>query len=88
MPRVCKTCTFGEGEGFYDSYGEINFGPMVHGFDYPDETGRDELAVRLWKQAIMRDGRILYPLPDADKGELIRRYIRPMKRICLWKKYD
>ena len=61
-----RPCTFGEGEGFYDSYGEINFGPMVHGFDYPDET--------------MRDGRILYPLPDADKGELIRRYIRPMKR--------
>lgn len=75
-----RPCTFGEGEGFYDSYGEINFGLMVHGFDYPDETGRDELTVRLWQQAVMRDGRILYPLPDDDKGELVRRYIRPMKR--------
>lgn len=75
-----RPCTFGEGEGFYDNYGELNFGLMVHGFDYPDETGKDELAVRLWPQAVMQDGRILYPLPNSDTSELVKRYIKPMKK--------
>ncbi len=75
-----RPCTFGDGEGFYDNYGQINFGLMVHGFDYPDETGKDEFAVRLWSQAVMQDGRILYPLPDSDTEEIMRRYIKPMKK--------
>jgi CRISPR-associated protein Cas5d len=72
--------SFGEGIGFYDDYGELSFGLMVHGFDYPDETGRDEMCVRLWKNAIMKNGRILYPLPFEDNSEIVRRYIKPMKK--------
>ncbi|MDR0880791.1 MAG: type I-C CRISPR-associated protein Cas5c [Clostridioides sp.] len=48
-------CEFGEGEGYYDEYGEISFGPMFHGFNYPDETGEDKLETRFWN-AKMVDG--------------------------------
>ena len=55
--RECQAyvepCVFGEGEGFYDTYGTIDFGIMFHGFDYPDETGKNELVVRLWKQSMI-----------------------------------
>jgi CRISPR-associated protein Cas5d len=41
---------FGKKPGFYDDYpGEIDFGVMLHGISYPDETGNDELEVRLWR---------------------------------------
>ena len=56
---------------------------MVHGFDYPDETGRDEKCIRLWTNATMKNGRILYPLPFEDNSEIVRRYIKPMKRKSL-----
>lgn len=57
--RECQAyvepCVFGEGESAYDNYGEIDFGIMFHGFDYPDETGNQELGVRLCQQK-MKDG--------------------------------
>lgn len=74
-----KPCSFGEGKGFYDNYGEINFGVMVHGFDYPDETGEDKFAVRLWKNVIMKDGVIEFPLPIEDSDEIERKFIKKMK---------
>ena len=37
-----EPCKFGEGQGFYDNYGELSFDMMFHGFDYPDEIGKDE----------------------------------------------
>lgn len=75
-----KPCIFGEGVGYYDNYGEISFGPMVHGFDYPDETGKNELWVRLWKNVVMRDGIIVFPYPIDDSPDIVRRFIRPMKK--------
>lgn len=54
---------FGEGEGFYDSYGELHFGTMVHGLNYPDETGEDMMEVRLWNP-VMRDGVIDFIRPE------------------------
>lgn len=71
-----EPCTFGEGEGAYDDDGEISFGVMFHGFDYPDETGKDELAARFWR-AVMRNGRIDFPRPDAQEG-IIYKHVRPM----------
>ena len=71
-----ESCVFGEGEGFYENYGELDFGVQFHGYDYPDETGKDELAVRLWK-AKMKDGLIAFPMPkDCDSS--LRRFIRKM----------
>jgi CRISPR-associated protein Cas5d len=74
-----EPCTFGEGEGYYDDYGELTFGVMVHGFDYPDETGKDGMSVRLWRSAKMINGNIQFPRPDPDSSEIVRRYIRKMK---------
>lgn len=59
-----EPCVFGEGEGFYDNYGgDIHLGTMVHGLNYPDETGRNELEVRLWNP-VMRDGIIQFIRPE------------------------
>jgi CRISPR-associated protein Cas5d len=67
-------CRFGEGEGAYDKIDELSFGLMFHSFDYPDETGKDELAVRFW-QATMHAGVLCFPRPEACEK---RRFIRPM----------
>lgn len=75
-----EPCIFSEGDSFYDSYGEIDFGVMVHGFDYPDETGKDEMSVRLWKNAMMKNGKINFPLPTENSAEILTRFIKPMKK--------
>jgi CRISPR-associated protein Cas5d len=66
--RECQAyvepCDYDEGSGEYDNYGPIDFGLMFHGFDYPDETSRGELGVRLWRQS-MTDGRIAFDPPEA-----------------------
>ncbi|EKN66244.1 type I-C CRISPR-associated protein Cas5c [Schinkia azotoformans] len=66
--RECQAyvepCVFGEDKGFYDNYdGEIHFGTMVHGINYPDETGRNEMEVRLWNP-VMKNGIIQFIRPD------------------------
>jgi CRISPR-associated protein Cas5d len=58
-----EPCVFGEGKGFYDNYGDIHLGTMVHGISYPDETGRNQLEVRLW-QPVMRNGVIKFIRPE------------------------
>lgn len=58
-----EPCKFGEGEGYYDNVDEIYFGTMVHGLNYPDETGEDQLEVRLWNP-VMRKGIIKFPRPE------------------------
>lgn len=58
-----EPCEFGQGEGFYDQYGQLDMGVMLHGFDYPDETGRSELGVRLWR-ASMQDGVVRFIRPE------------------------
>jgi CRISPR-associated protein Cas5d len=65
--RECQAyvepCIFGEGDGFYDDYGDIHMGTMVHGINYPDETGRDQMEVRLWNP-VMKDGIIQFIRPE------------------------
>lgn len=59
-----EPCVFGEGESFYDGYGgKIHFGTMVHGINYPDETGRDRMEVRLWNP-VMKNGVIEFIRPE------------------------
>lgn len=80
--RECQSyvepCVFGEGDGFYDSSGTLDFGLMLHGFDYPDETGRDELAVRFWRPR-MSNGVINFTSP-ADCDRALCRTVRSMKK--------
>lgn len=66
--RECQAyvepCVFGDGTGFYDKYdGEIHFGTMVHGINYPDETGRNRMEVRLWNP-VMKNGVIQFIQPE------------------------
>jgi CRISPR-associated protein Cas5d len=70
-----EPCRFGEDAGAYDDVPELAFGLMFHSFDYPDETGINELAARFWP-AVMRKGIIEFPLPSACP---VRKYIRPMR---------
>jgi len=58
-----EDCTFGDGESFYDNYGEINFGPMFHGFTYPDEGDQESLEARLWAPT-MKNGVITFKRPE------------------------
>jgi CRISPR-associated protein Cas5d len=71
-----EPCSFGDGPGAFDNTGEIPFGLMFHGFDYPDETGQDELHARFWRQT-MTNGVIAF---DAAPGAVVRKFIRPMTR--------
>ncbi|MEC0230019.1 type I-C CRISPR-associated protein Cas5c [Paenibacillus alba] len=65
--RECQAyvelCKFGEGKSFYEEYGDIHFGNMVHGLNYPDETGRNQLEVRLWNP-VMQSGIIQFRRPE------------------------
>jgi len=69
--RECQAyvtpCGFGDGvSGFYDDYGEIDFGFMLHGIDYPDEIGGGTFGVRFWDYK-MRDGIIIFPPPNGSE---------------------
>ncbi len=70
-----EPCRFGEGKGDYDEIDELSFGIMFHSFDYPDETGQNELAARFW-QAVMKKGVLYFSMPeDCEKRRFIRKMI-------------
>jgi CRISPR-associated protein Cas5d len=71
-----EPCKFGEGSGEYDDYGELAFGLMFHGFDYPDEVEKDKFYSRFWRPKMV-NGVIEFVRPD-DKS-LVRKFVRPMK---------
>lgn len=70
-----EPCGFGEEKSDYDNYGEIAFDLMFHGFDYPDELGKDELHARFWRP-MMVDGMINFIRPEMCT---IRKLVRSMK---------
>nr|WP_290443401.1 type I-C CRISPR-associated protein Cas5c [Sporolactobacillus kofuensis] len=59
-----EPCTFDKEKGDYDQIDEVHFGTMVHGISYPDETGKDELSVRLWRP-VMKNGIIHFLRPES-----------------------
>jgi CRISPR-associated protein Cas5, subtype I-C/DVULG len=69
-----EPCKFGSGSGDYDNEGELTYGLMFHGFDYPDETGKNEFWSRLWSPT-MQNGIIEFVRPEDCK---VRRFIRKM----------
>jgi len=69
-----QACDFGSGTGELDDAGELAFGLMFHGFDYPDETGSTELHARFWRPTMI-NGVIRFPSPQ-DCTE--RRFVRAM----------
>lgn len=58
-----EPCEFGSGTGCYDDAGELAYGVMFHGFDYPDETGTNELWRRFTRPK-MNNGYIKFEKPD------------------------
>ena len=69
-----QACEFGSGAGELDDAGELAFGLMFHGFDYPDETGGTELHARFWRPTLI-NGVMRFPPPqDCTK----RRFVRAM----------
>jgi len=58
-----EPCEFGSGIGALDGSGELAFGLMFHGFDYPDECGGNELRARFWRPTMV-DGMLSFPRPE------------------------
>ena len=58
-----EPCAFGAGAGELDGAGELAFGLMFHGFDYPDECGGNELHARFWRPTL-KNGVIDFPRPE------------------------
>jgi len=69
-----EPCKFGDGVGDLDDAGELAFGLMFHGFDYPDETGDQKLHARFWRQT-MNNGLIRFDRPEDCA---VHRYVRDM----------
>lgn len=69
-----EPCDFGLGAGAYDDLPELGFGLMFHGFDYPDETGVDELHSRFW-HSTLKSGVLQFPRPEQCD---VRRFVRKM----------
>ena len=69
-----EPCEFGSGRGELDSDGELAFGLMFHGFDYPDECGGSELRARFWRPTIV-NGVIRFPSPESCAD---RKFVRDM----------
>jgi len=69
---------FGNGNGFYDDYGEINFGFMLHGIDYPDEVDDNKFRVRFWHYKMV-DGIIVFP--ELNSNEIKKRTIRDEQKM-------
>lgn len=70
-----EPCKFGDGEGFYDHYGELSFDLMFHGFDYPDEIGKNEFYSRFWRPKMV-NGVVIFIHPEKCD---IRKLVRSMK---------
>ncbi|MDU0355810.1 type I-C CRISPR-associated protein Cas5c [Paraglaciecola aquimarina] len=69
-----EPCEFGTGVGIYDDVDELDYGLMFHGFDYPDETGVNELHARFWRP-VMKFGVIDFIRPECCE---IKRFVREM----------
>jgi CRISPR-associated protein Cas5d len=69
-----EPCIFGEGKSEYDGCGELAYSLMFHGFDYPDEIGKNELHSRFWRP-VMVDGIVTFPKPEECKE---RKFVREM----------
>ena len=65
---------YGKEKGFYDHYGDLQFDRMFYGFDYPSDTGINQLTAKFWKP-VMKNGRIDF---QRDNNEIGTKYIKEM----------
>ncbi len=71
-----EPCKFGSGTSPYEGEGEIAFGLMFHGFDYPDEIGEDKLYAR-FARSKMINGKIVFERPQDCS---VRKFVRDMSK--------
>ncbi|MBK6958341.1 MAG: type I-C CRISPR-associated protein Cas5 [Nitrosomonas sp.] len=71
-----EPCKFGSGTSPYEGEGEIAFGLMFHGFDYPDEIGEDKLYAR-FSRPTMINGKIQF---DRPHDCTVRKFVRDMSK--------
>lgn len=71
-----RPCEFGSGDSDHHQAGELAYGLMFHGFDYPDTIGKEELHARFWSAKVNALGVIEFPRPDDPS--LLRRFVREM----------
>ena len=69
-----EPCIFGSGSSHYDGEGELAFGLMFHGFDYPDEIGEDKLYARFTRPTMI-NGSIQFERPQDCT---VRKFVREM----------
>lgn len=81
--RECQAyvepCAFGEDTGSYDELSQLQYDLMFHGFDYPTESGKEELEARFWRP-LMKNGIIEFIRPEECT---IRKLVRPMGKGML-----
>lgn len=81
-----EPCTFGEGSSEYDNTETIYFDLMFHGFNYPDETGNNQLQARFWRPEMV-NGVVEFRHPKNCDPKLIRNVrnytARPPKTVGL-----
>ncbi len=70
-----EPCRFGDGTGYFDQSGEVGYGFMFHGFDYPDESGNNELHSRFW-HATIRDGIVNFIRPEECT---VRKFVKKLQ---------
>lgn len=70
-----EPCEYGSELSSHDAAGELSYGLMFHGFDYPDTTGESNLHSRFW-HAVVRNGEVEFPRPDDPR--IHRRFVREM----------
>jgi CRISPR-associated protein Cas5d len=71
-----EPCKFGESGSYYDNYpGEMSFGLMFHGFDYPDEVEPGNFYARFWEPKMVK-GVIEFIFPKVCP---VRKFVRLMK---------
>lgn len=71
-----EPCKFGTGTSPYDGEGELAFGLMFHGFDYPDEIGENKLYSRFTRPTMI-DGKIRFERPQDCT---VRKFVRDMDK--------
>ena len=69
-----EPCAYGSDASPYVDAAELAYGLMFHGFDYPDETGENNLHARFWRPTMV-NGRIQFVRPEDCT---IRKFIRAM----------
>lgn len=50
---LIEPCVFGDGAGFYDNAGELDYSLMFHSYSYPEESGNDWLDKAFWRPKVV-----------------------------------